>query len=109
MRARLLLIPVVFVGGGALLADAADDAAAEASLKNGKCLTCHAVDRKKEGPAFRDVAAKYKGKPDAEAKVAAQLTSSPKIKIDGEEVEHPKLKARDAAEVKNTAQWILSR
>ncbi|MFA6231154.1 MAG: c-type cytochrome [Rhodanobacter sp.] len=32
--------------------------------KNG-CAVCHAIDKKIVGPAFRDVAAKYKGNPDA--------------------------------------------
>ncbi len=34
-----------------------------------KCLACHAVDRKLVGPAWRDVAAKYRGQKDAEAKL----------------------------------------
>ncbi len=31
-----------------------------------KCATCHAVDHKAVGPAFKDVAAKYKDKKNAE-------------------------------------------
>ncbi len=41
--------------------------AQEALAKSSGCLNCHAVDTKKMGPAFKDVAAKYKGKADAEA------------------------------------------
>ena len=37
-----------------------------------KCGSCHAVDHKLVGPAFKDVAAKYKGKKDA----VALLTTS---------------------------------
>jgi cytochrome c len=53
-------------------------AAASASLKPedmlGKygCTACHAVDHKVVGPAFKDVAAKYKGQ-DVEAKLAAKV------------------------------------
>ena len=31
------------------------------------CTACHAVDKKLVGPAYKDVAAKYKGNPKAEA------------------------------------------
>lgn len=36
-------------------------------VKKSSCLGCHAVDKKKVGPAFRDVAAKYRGDAGAEA------------------------------------------
>lgn len=42
--------------------------AQEAAAKSAGCLNCHAVDTKKVGPAFKDVAAKYKGK-DASAQL----------------------------------------
>ncbi len=38
-----------------------------------KCTSCHAVDHKVVGPAFKDVAAKYKGKKDAEALIAKSI------------------------------------
>jgi cytochrome c551/c552 len=37
------------------------------------CTTCHAADQTKMGPSFKDIAAKYKGQPDAPAKLAAEL------------------------------------
>jgi cytochrome c len=40
-----------------------------------KCAACHAVDHKVVGPAFKDVAAKYKGKKDAEATIASHIKS----------------------------------
>lgn len=33
----------------------------EASLTKGGCMACHAKDKKLVGPAFKDIAAKYKG------------------------------------------------
>lgn len=39
-----------------------------------KCGACHAIDVKKVGPAWKDVAAKYAGKPDAVATLAANIT-----------------------------------
>ena len=44
-------------------ASGAQDAAA--LLAANGCVACHAVDKKIVGPAFKDVAAKYAGKPDA--------------------------------------------
>lgn len=39
-----------------------------------KCGACHAIDKKVVGPAFNDVAAKYKGDKDAASKIAANVT-----------------------------------
>ena len=38
------------------------------------CAMCHAIDSKKVGPAWKDVAAKYRGNPDAEKIVIANIT-----------------------------------
>jgi len=37
------------------------------------CMTCHNVGRKVVGPAFKDVAAKYAGQPDAVAKLTQKV------------------------------------
>jgi len=39
-----------------------------------KCAACHAVDKKVVGPAFNDVAAKYKGDAKAVDTLAANIT-----------------------------------
>ena len=63
------------------------------------CLGCHDVDKKKVGPAFKDVAAKYKDNKDAEATIVAKLK---------EGKGHPvKVTATDA-ELKTLAQYALS-
>jgi cytochrome c len=36
-------------------------------------MSCHSVDQKLVGPAFRDVAARYRGQPDAEAKLIEKV------------------------------------
>lgn len=40
--------------------------------KNG-CLACHAINKKVVGPAYKEVAAKYKGQRDAEAALAVSI------------------------------------
>ena len=47
--------------------------AQEALAKSSGCMNCHAMDTKKMGPSFKDIAAKYKGKADAEATIVANL------------------------------------
>ena len=85
-----------------------DVSAAEALAKKSGCMKCHSVSAKKDGPSFKETAAKYKGKPDAEQKLVMHLTTNPKVKIDGKEEEHTSLKTKDNAEVLNVVQWILS-
>ncbi len=90
-------------------AHAVDAEAAEKVTKDNKCTKCHAVDRKKDGPAYRDTAAKYRGDPEAEAKVTHHVTAGDMVKFpDGHQERHKKLKAEDTAEVKNLVGWILS-
>ena len=50
------------------IAASAHAADGEAIVKKARCVACHAVDTKRVGPAYKDVAAKYKG--DAKAPAA---------------------------------------
>lgn len=94
---------------GAPVAQAADAEAAEALAKKEGCLKCHAVDKKKDAISLKDIAKKYAGKPDGEAKILAQITTGQKVKLeDGTEEEHKVIKSKDKAEVTNMIQWILS-
>jgi len=88
---------------------AADDAAAEALMKKSGCFKCHSVDKKKDGPAYKEVAAKMKGKPDAEEKLYTHLTTHPKVKVEGKEETHDSLKTKDEKEIRNVVAYILSR
>lgn len=54
----------VALAGGANAAVDAAKAKALAQSKN--CLACHSVDKKLVGPAYVEIAKKYKGKKDAE-------------------------------------------
>jgi cytochrome c len=105
----VIAIAAVLLAGGALLADAADDAAAEALVKKSKCLTCHSVDKKKDGPAYKEVAKKYAGKADAEEKLYKHLTTHPEVEVDGKKEKHESLKTTDDKEIRNVISWILSR
>jgi len=88
---------------------ALDADAAQALARQNNCFKCHSVDKKKDGPSFKESAAKFKGKADAVDRISKHLTSGEKAKFpDGHEEEHKVIKAKDPAEVKNLAEWILA-
>lgn len=86
------------------LAQAADP---EALAKSSGCLACHSVSNKILGPAYRDVAQKYKGDKTAEEKLIA------KVKAGGSgtwgpipmPANSPQVKDED---IKTLVKWILS-
>jgi cytochrome c len=94
---------------GPVAAQSVDADAAQALIKKSDCGKCHAVDKKKEGPSYKETAAKLKGKADAENEVFKHITTSPKVKVDGKEEEHKAVKSKDEAEIRNLVRWILSR
>ena len=57
-----------------LLAAVAGPVFAQADLAQKKnCMSCHAIDKKLVGPAYKDVAAKYAGQKDAVDKLADKV------------------------------------
>ena len=90
-------LAMAIVASIAMAGAAAANAQQELAQKSG-CLTCHAADTKKMGPSFKDIAAKYKGKADAEATLTDKLASAKG---------HPAVKA-SGDDVKSLVKWILS-
>jgi len=58
---------------GPKVAVVAPPPAAVELARRSACMSCHSVDQKLVGPAFRDVAARYRGQPDAEAKLIQKV------------------------------------
>lgn len=84
---------------------------AQSLARQSGCNKCHAVEKHKDGPAFRDIAAKYKGKDQAETvkKLIFHITSGEKAKFpDGHEEEHKIIKVKDVAQQTNLIEWVLS-
>ena len=50
----------------------------EALAKSKNCMACHAIDKKLVGPAYKDVAAKYKGDAKAPAMLAEKIKAGGK-------------------------------
>jgi cytochrome c len=80
------------------MAAAGTASAQEALAKSSGCLNCHDVATKKIGPAFKEVAAKYKGKADAEAMLVTKLSTAKG---------HPEVKAK-GDDLKGLVKWVLS-
>jgi len=96
----------VLAGASLIAAGAALAADAEQLAKKSLCTACHAVDKKMVGPAFKDIAAKYRGQKDAEAKLIT------KVKSGGKGVWGPVPMPPNAAvkddDLKTLVQWVLS-
>jgi len=85
---------------------ALDSAAAEAMMKKDGCAACHEVDRKLIGPAFKDVAEKYKGDKDATARLIEKVKKGG-THVWGEAAMPPNVMASDS-DVKELVDWILN-
>jgi cytochrome c len=106
-----LVIAVIGLGMAMPAAAAVDVDAAKALARQSNCFKCHGVEKGKDGPAWKDVSAKYRAKPgfDAEARLIEHITSGEKVKFkDGHEEEHTVVKSKDKAAIKNLVDWILS-
>ena len=104
MKALMLTIALA---GSMLVAGQANAEDAKALAQKSGCLACHSVDAKVLGPAYKDVAAKYKGDKGAEARLVA------KVKAGGSGVwgpmpmpaNSPQVKDED---IKTIVHWVLS-
>jgi cytochrome c len=109
---KLLTLSILGVAAAAFSgasSGAVDAAAAMTLAKKSDCLKCHAVDKTKKAPSYQKIAAKWKGKPDAEAKLIDNITKAPKVKLeDGTEEEHKVVSTKDMGEIKNLVGWILA-
>lgn len=86
-----------------------DVKAAEQLAGQSRCLKCHTVAAKKDGPAWKDVAAKYLGSIGAEERLYAHVTTGRQAKFDdGHEEPHPIVKTNDRDRISNLVNWILS-
>lgn len=91
---KSLIVAVIATAGIAF----AGAASAQADLAQKNCGSCHAVDTKKVGPAFKDVAKKYKGNASAEADLIAKVKSGKG---------HPAVKVSDA-DLASIMKWVLA-
>jgi cytochrome c len=70
-------------------------ARANADLANANCGKCHEMDKKKKGPSYKAIAAKYKGNEAG----ALKAVEDPKG-------DHPEMKVKPE-DVKTVIKWVL--
>lgn len=96
---------IVLAAAALAVAAAAPARADEALAKKHQCLACHQIDKKSVGPAYKDIAKKYKGQADAVAKLSA------KVKKGGSGVWGPIPMAPNPAvpdaDIKKLVEWVL--
>lgn len=97
-------ISIALMAAAGLLATT-NAVADEALAKAKNCFTCHALDKKLVGPAYKDVAAKYKGDAKAVDMLAAKIKSGGKG-VWGPIPMPPNNVTPD--EAKKLATWVLS-
>jgi cytochrome c len=94
MKALLMVV----AAAGTLIAGGVNAQSGADVVKAKGCLNCHDIAKKKVGPAYKDVAAKYKGDAKAEGNLIAKIK---------EGKTHPKVAASDA-ELKAAVGYVLA-
>jgi cytochrome c len=74
--------------------------------KKNMCLSCHAVDKKLVGPAYKEVAAKYKGDATAEGKLIEKVKKGGSG-VWGQIPMPPNSTVKDD-DIKTLVKWILA-
>lgn len=85
---------------------AADPKAAESLARASGCFACHGMDKKIVGPAYKDVAAKYRNDKGAEDKLVKKVKAGGKGAW-GNDIMPPNAHVKDQ-DIKTIVQWILS-
>ena len=80
--------------------------ASEELAKKHACFACHAVDKKMVGPAYKDVAAKYRADKEAPKKLAAKVKNGSQG-VWGTVPMPPNSSVPDA-DINTLVKWILS-
>jgi cytochrome c len=107
-KGLLLVGSLLLIWAGSVSGEV-DEKAAEKLMKKSGCFKCHSVDKKKDAPPYKEIAAKLKAKPDPEKELYTHLTTNPKVKVDGKEETHDSLKSKKEEDIRNVVGWILSR
>jgi cytochrome c len=103
---KQIVVAALMLAGAVSSAYAVDAAKAQEIASKNACLGCHQVDKKLVGPAYKDVAAKYKGDKNALA------TLTKKVKAGGSGVWGPVPMPANPnvsdADLKTVVEWILA-
>ncbi|MCF8157076.1 MAG: c-type cytochrome [Rhodoferax sp.] len=109
----LLAAAIALVLVAATSANAAVDVeAAKALAKADDCLKCHAAEKEKKGPSMKEIADKYRGKPEGQEKAIKNMTEAMEVELrpkgSGKKEKHKVISTKKPEELKNMADWYLS-
>lgn len=91
------------------LVHAFDQEEARMMARQNGCFKCHGIDKKKDGPAYQEVANKYREDPQAVAKLYHHITAGVMVKFsNGNEEAHKVINIADSTAIHNMIAWLLS-
>lgn len=96
----------VMLSGQTFAAGKVDMAAGHALAQKSGCMGCHAVDKKIVGPAFKEIATKYKGDKKAEAMLIAKVTKGGSDTWG--QMPMPPNPSVKPADMKKLVEWVLA-
>lgn len=103
MKLIKLVAPALIAAGAMVSAPAL----ANADLaKKSNCLACHTADKKLVGPAYQDIAKKYAGQKDAEAKLFDKVKKGG-VGAWGQVPMPPNAAVKDE-DIKTLVKWVLA-
>ena len=106
MRREIALSPLII----AALLSTGNAQSDEALAKSKNCMACHAVDAKRIGPTYKEIARRYGGQKDVEAMLAGKIIKGSKgawkqeLKAEVLMPPNARVKPEEAARI---VQWIL--
>ncbi len=106
MRREIALSPLII----AALLSTGNAQSDEALAKSKNCMACHAVDAKRIGPTYKEIARRYGGQKDVEAMLAVKIIKGSKgawkqeLKAEVLMPPNARVKPEEAARI---VQWIL--
>lgn len=106
MRGWIALLPLI-IAAILLTGNAQGD---EALVKSKNCMACHAVDVRRIGPSYKEIAKRYAGQKDVEAMLAEKIIKGSKgawkqeLKAEVLMPPNARVKPEEAARI---VQWIL--
>jgi cytochrome c len=106
VRGWIALLPLI-IAAILLTGNAQGD---EALVKSKNCMACHAVDARRIGPSYKEIAKRYAGQKDVEAMLAEKIIKGSKgawkqeLKAEVLMPPNARVKPEEAARI---VQWIL--
>lgn len=108
MRTTFTPFGLAAVTAAGLAGPAQAQANIEAAMNKVGCLACHAKDKKLVGPAYKDVAAKYKGQADIVAKLSDKVRKGGKGAWGVVPMPPTGADKLSDADLKAAIEWVLS-